>query len=215
VRVEARVKPTTTLSGSWNVFVTPEERGAWRGANVKVTETWQPGPRTHLRIRGRASGGPRRVHYVQVKYLKSRTGEGNLIEALMDTDRSKPLELQCAAQGSDGPGDTVVEAEQTAMQVVDDPRRNRVTVQGPGIAFLGPECRPAGQDRPIVAFGLHPPDEERNFEPEGAITPVAVHGAACRVRGRRHVPLPRALQLRREHRGADHPGRGRDPGHDR
>jgi hypothetical protein len=168
VRVEARVVPTTVLSGTWNVFATPDGQGEWRGANVRLTESWQPGGRVPLRIRGRASGGPRRTHYVQMKYLKARTGEGVLTEI---TDRGEPIVLQCAAQGAGGPRDTIVEAEQTAMQVVDDPRRNRVTVQGPGIAFLGPECRPAGDDRPVIGFGMHPPDPEANFAPEGALTP--------------------------------------------
>lgn len=168
VRVEAHVRPQTVLRGAWNVFVTPE-RGAWRGGNLALTETWQPGATTSLRVRGPASGGPTRVHYARVRYLKARTGEGVLTEARMDGDTSEPAVLQCRAHGADAPGDTIITPGETNMQVVDEPRRRRVIIRGPGIPFLGPECRPAGQERlPVRGVGMHPVDERRPWVPEGA-----------------------------------------------
>lgn len=168
VRVEAHVRPQTALRGAWNVFVTPE-RGAWRGQNLALTETWQRGGRAPLRVRGRASGGPTRVHHVRVRYLKARTGEGVLTEARMDGDNSEPVELQCRAHGADAPGDTIVTAGETSMQVVDEPRRRRVIVRGPGMPFLGPECRPPGEAQlPVRGVGMHPADERRPWVPEGA-----------------------------------------------
>jgi uncharacterized protein YndB with AHSA1/START domain len=169
VRVEAHVRPQTALKGTWNVLVTPEQRGAWRGHNLALTETWQAGPRTPLRVRGRASGGPTRVHYVRVRYLKARTGEGVLTEVRMDGDNSEPTVLQCKAHGAGAPGDTIVTVEETSMQVVDEPRRGRVIIRGPGIAFLGPECRPPGRELPVRGVGMHPPDERRTWVPEGAM----------------------------------------------
>jgi hypothetical protein len=171
VRVEAKVRPETVLTGTWNVFVTPDNRGAWRGSNLSLTETWQPGTRHSVRIRGRASGGPRRRHIVRVGYLKARTGEGVLTEVRADGDNSEPIVLQCKAHGAGAPGDTVVSAEETAMQVIDDPRRRRVIIRGPGVAFLGPECRPPGHELPVRGIGMHPVDPERLWAPEGTITP--------------------------------------------
>lgn len=171
VRVEAKVRPQTVLTGSWNAFVTQENEGAWRGSNLALTETWQAGASAPVRIRGRASGGPRKRHFVPVRYLKARTGEGELTEARADGDNSEPVVLQCKAHGADRPGDTVITAEETSMQVVDDPRRRRVIIRGPGIAFLGPECRPAGHELPVRGIGMHPVDLERPWVPEGALTP--------------------------------------------
>jgi hypothetical protein len=178
VRVEARVRPQTVLTGVWKAFVTPD-RGGWRGENLRLTETWQPGARASIRVRGRASGGRTRVHYVPVKYLKARTGEGVLTEARMDGDNSEPVVLHCKAHGADAPGDTIVTADQTSMQVVDEPHRARVIIRGPAVAFLGPECRPPGQELPVRGVGMHPPETRRTWVPAGA-------------RGRWELAVPRA-----------------------
>jgi hypothetical protein len=76
--------------------------------------------------------------------------------------------LQCKAHRADAPGDTIITAEETSMQVVDEPRRERVIIRGPGIAFLGPECRPAGQELPVRGVGMHPPERRRPWVPAGA-----------------------------------------------
>lgn len=167
VRVEAHVRPQTVLRGIWNVYVTPEG-GAWRGQNLKLTETWQQSSRKRIRVRGQASGGPNRTHYVPVTYLKAREGEGVLTEALRDGDNSEPVVLHCKASGATDPGSTIVTQEETSMQVVDQPRRGRVIIRGPGIAFLGPECRPPGQELPVRGVGMHPPEERRLWVPKGA-----------------------------------------------
>ncbi len=36
VRVEAEVRPQTMLEGAWRAFVTPNDRGAWLGDNLKL-----------------------------------------------------------------------------------------------------------------------------------------------------------------------------------
>lgn len=170
VRVVAEVRPGSVLNGSWNAYST-EEGGSWIGANLKLQETWQRGAPRPVRIRGKAEGGPSRVHYVKVRYLKRRVGEGMLTEERPDGDTAPPIVLQCSAPGSDGPGQPITTDEEAAMQVVDQPGRNRVVVRGPGIAFFGPQCRPPGRELPVRGVGVHPPDAKRPWIPRGAQTP--------------------------------------------
>lgn len=170
VRVVAEVRPGSVLTGSWNAYST-EDGGRWLGANLKLQETWQRAAAKPLRIRGKASGGPSRVHYVKVPYLKRRVGEGVLTEERPAGDTAEPVVLQCAASGSAGPGDSITTDEESAMQIIDQPSRNRVVVRGPGIAFFGPQCRPPGQELPVRGVGIHPPDAKRPWIPRGAQTP--------------------------------------------
>lgn len=169
VRVVAEVRPGSVLNGSWNAYST-DEGGRWIGANLKLRETWTRGAARPLRVRGKASGGPTRVHYVKVPYLKRRVGEGVLTEERPAGDTSPPVVLQCSAEGSDGPGKGITTNEESAMQIVDQPARNRVVVRGPGVAFFGPQCRPPGKELPVRGVGVHPPDAARPWIPRGAQT---------------------------------------------
>ena len=170
VRVVAEVRPGSVLNGSWHAYST-EEGGRWIGANLKLQETWKRGAARPLRVRGKAGGGPSHVHYAKVSYLKRRVGEGVLTEERPDGDTAPPVVLQCSASGSDGPGQPITTSAEAAMQIVDQPARNRVVVRGPGIAFFGPQCRPPGQELPVRGVGVHPPDGKRPWIPRGAQTP--------------------------------------------
>jgi hypothetical protein len=167
VRVTAEAKPSSVLQGAWNVYPTVDG-GSWRGENIKLVEIWQRAASKRVRVRGRASGGPRRIHYVEVNYLTIRTGEGVLTEVRPPGESGPPLELHCRAQGADGPGDSVIRTGTTMMQIVDQPARNRVIVRGPGITFLGPYCQRPGHELPYRGVGIHPPRADRPWIPRGA-----------------------------------------------
>lgn len=170
VRVTAHVRPGSGLQGAWNAYSTPEG-GSWIGENLKLVETWQRATATVTRMRGRAKGGPSRRHLVEVNYLARRTGEGILTEEQGPGETSPPLELHCSASGSEGPGHSITTEGTTMMQVIDQPRRKRVVVRGPGIAFLGPECRPPGKELPVRGVGIHPPVVAKPWIPQGAKGP--------------------------------------------
>jgi hypothetical protein len=170
VRVTAHVRPGSVLQGAWNAYSTPEG-GRWIGENLKLVETWQRATPTATRVRGRASGGPSRRHFVDVNYLARRTGEGVLAEEQAAGATTPPLELHCAASGSEGPGHSITTEGRTSMQVIDQPRRGRVVVRGPGIAFLGPQCRPSGRELPVRGVGIHPPVFTKPWIPQGAQGP--------------------------------------------
>ena len=169
VRVTAEAKPSTVLRGAWNAYPT-DDGGAWRGDNIKMVEFWQRGVSKPVRVRGRASGGPQRIHYVEVNYLTVRTGEGVLTEVRPSNWPGTPLELHCRAQGADEPGDSVIRTGTTMMQIVDQPARRRVIVRGPGITFLGPLCTRPGHELPYRGVGVHPPRADRPWIPRGAQT---------------------------------------------
>ena len=170
VRVTAHVRSGSVLKGAWNAYSTPEG-GRWIGENLKLVETWQPATPTVTRVRGRASGGPSRQHFVEVNYLARRTGEGVLTEERPAADTTPPLELHCAASDADGPGHSITTEGRASMQVIDQPRRRRVVVRGPGIAFFGPECRPPGKELPVRGVGVHPPVVAKPWIPRGAQGP--------------------------------------------
>jgi hypothetical protein len=195
VRVGAEVRPGTELSGWFKASA--DEGGSWDGADITVAETWERGAGRPVRIRGAATGNRERVHYVDVVYRKRRSGAGTLTEATAD-DPATRLELQCAAQGAAGPGAVVVTDAVTTMQIVDQPGRNRVVVRGPGIPFLGPECRPPGLELPMRRVGILPPSESRPWTPMGARTPWEIKiprarfaaGGTFRFRGRFLLEAP-------------------------
>ena len=170
VRVTAQVRPGTVLQGSWNAYSTPEG-GRWIGENVKLNETWSRATAKATRVRGRRRGGPSRRHFVEVNYLSRRAGEGVLAEERAAGDTSPPLELRCSASGSEGPGHSITVEGVTSMQVVDQPARNRVVVRGPGIPFVGPQCRPPGREVPVRGVGIHPPVVAKPWIPQGAEGP--------------------------------------------
>jgi hypothetical protein len=167
VQVTAQALRETVLHGSWHA--SSSDGGAWDGNNITMVESWLRGASPKVRVRGRASGGPTRVHLVDVGYLKRRMGEGVLTEAQPDGWTTPPVELHCRAQGAEL-GEPLVTGGVATMQVIDQPARNRVVVRGPGIEFLGPECRPAGRELPVRGVGVLPPDVRRPWRPQGALT---------------------------------------------
>jgi hypothetical protein len=168
VRVTPKVVSGTELKGAYNVYPVGN-RGAWIGPEVRLTETWAQGRRTSVRVRGRAAGGPRKRHFLDVAYLRYRKGSGSVREA--EENKQDPLVLICAAQGVRGQNDTHIDSLVTSMQIIDDPRRNRVIIRGPGIAFLGPICMPYGYEMPFRTMPIHPPDPKRLWAPQGALDP--------------------------------------------
>lgn len=189
VTAVAEVRPDTVLQGSW-ILDGPDT--GWVGENLKVVESWKPGVTRPLRIRGRAEGGPTRTHYVKTGYLRQRTAQGVLAEKLPEGDGTQPLELRCAPSGFSEPGETFTDGAQVALRVVDEPAKDRVTIYGPPITFLGPTCRRAGHELPVRTVGLHPPNRRQPWVPAGALTPWQVTvpraefaaGGTFRFRGR-------------------------------
>lgn len=188
VRVHADVRPGTVLRGSWNA--SDAGAGAWIGGDLRLVETWSRASPRPLRIRGRRSGGPQRVHLVELRHLRERVGEGTLTEAHVAPGET-PRRLLCQARGAAGPGEPITTDSTAYVQVVDQPRRNRVLLRGPGIAFTGPECS-AGPRLPARTVGVHPPVASKPWIPRGALTrwEIAVPraefaaGGTFRFRGR-------------------------------
>ena len=186
VRVSAHVQPGSELRGAWIV------EGVWVGENVKLVETWLPSVPTKVRIRGPRSGGPVRTHFVDVNYLMRRRGEGVITEKASLNQETPPLELHCGARGAEGPGSSITTGAVVTMQVVDQPRRGRVVVRGPGVPFVGAYCVRPGAEVPYRGLGIHPPELDRPWIPQGALTPWEVTipraefaaGGTFRFRGR-------------------------------
>lgn len=204
VRVWGEVRPGTELLGRWQV--SSDQGGMWDGPNISMLEQWRRGARFPIRVRGAASGGRTRVHRLDVAYLSFRTGTGILTEA-SPTPVPNPVQLICHAQGGTEQGQTVGTSGRVSLQLIDEPARNRVTIRGPGIPFLGPECTlgqpdpSEGQDvtdRPWRRVGLLPPDGARAWRPMGARGPWTITvpraefaaGGTFRFRGTYAVALP-------------------------
>lgn len=195
VRVTPVVQNGTHLRGRWDV--TSDGAGAWEGRDIKMTESWQRGKSKTVRLRGKASGGPQRVHLIEVNYLQRRTGEGVLTEA--PSSDPDALRLLCRSQGAE-PGETTTTYPTVIMQVVDQPARNRVVIRGPGVPFDGPECRPADRDLPVRVVGVLPSNARKPWIPLGAtsswerVIPRAEFAAGGTFRFRGAYSVAGALQ---------------------
>jgi hypothetical protein len=84
-------------------------------------------------------------------------------------------------------------------------------IYGPPITFLGPTCRRAGHELPVGPSGCTRPTASSPGCRPGPDA-MAGHRPPRRVRGRRHLPVPRPLQPRAPHRAVQvaRPGRHRD-----
>jgi len=181
VRVTAVPRASTKITGRWDISQISygdELHGSWVGPDVRLTETWRAGSRPALRVRGPRGSGPVRTHLVPFRYARSRKGNGGQLREVQPEDEPiPPTVLACGPKGGRDAAATLVDGWRTTVRVVDEPRRGRVVVWGPPVAFMGPECRsmretPGGEecrllescvDRKNVVRGLDPlPGSDRD-----------------------------------------------------